>query len=567
MVSHPRRPQPLARKTPPPLEYTSPAVPLTARTRTRPVGLTVSCTTDLLTCHQAGHTMLRKGSIAEEKEDGDDAGGFGEAGDIANVGVAVALREACAAHPDLVQSHGPLSAPILRAMLGLDPHKNSEGHDDAQDFNVTAKAVALARGFQRADSSVAGDATTPGRGHLRRQSSAAGRKGAPPSPSRRSTSSSSSSELSSSEEEGERLARKGSSASNTIRASRARVSSWIGRGSRHSRTSEASQSYQQHQQHQQMMFQQQQQQLMYQQQQQMQLHYQLQQQQRASQQDLMSSIEGGGTDAGGSMPLTAGPLLPQMPHGYMGAPYAGVGAVGAYGLAAPLPMASFDHPSAAGGGGGGFGGYTSSSHSRSKSSRRGRSRSSRHRRSGHSGDVVVPPAVEDIERPVLRSFASDAGSQHGGGGLHSAAGTPRASAGAGPAGLSIPFGSGRSIPFSSSHRAARSGPKERGTPGRATAAARHQHRRSLSQGGGPDSGAESDILGRAATEAAEATVATASASASASSQQGLDVAVPGASDATVEGSQASAGEEGSATPAVGKSAAGSAFAGKDGKAE
>lgn len=410
--------------------------------------------------HTRPHDFHRQANstIMEEKDDGLDPAATNG---IANVGVAVALREACAAHPELVQTHGPLSAPILRAMLGLDPSKTAR-QDDAQALSVAAKAVALARGFSRSES------TTAGGGGME------GNPRAPPSPSRMSHSSSSSSELSTSEEEGERLGRKGSNASAATATNRVRLSSWLGQGSKHGRmmTSESAHSY--HQQH--MMFQQQQQQLMFQQQQQMQLHYHLQQQQ---QQQQRSGQEGGAAPADGSIgfnphggPAPAAALMGGSSHhggplfagGYVGAPYSGVGAVGAYGLAVP-PAAAFE-PS------GGSSSRTlptsASSHSKrsssagkSKSGRRGRSRSSRHRRSSSSGgDIIVPPAVEEFERPVLRSFASGGGSQHD---IQSAAGTPASSAGAG---FSVTHGSGRSLPFSSSHRAARAGPRERGTPGR-----------------------------------------------------------------------------------------------------
>ncbi|CAB1110578.1 unnamed protein product [Ectocarpus sp. CCAP 1310/34] len=82
---------------------------------------------------------------------GGGGGGGGGPDGIANVGVAVALREACAAHPDLVRSHGPLSAPILRAMVGLDPHKMTRRDDGAQALDMAARAVAVARGAPRSN--------------------------------------------------------------------------------------------------------------------------------------------------------------------------------------------------------------------------------------------------------------------------------------------------------------------------------------------------------------------------------------------------------------------------------
>eukprot|EP00903_Cladosiphon_okamuranus_P015597 g14402.t1 len=463
---------------------------------------------DIATGHHSDHKHANT-AIMEEKDDGLDPAA---ANGIANVGVAVALREACSAHPDLVRSHGPLSAPILRAMLGLDPNKTAS-QDDAQDLNVAAKAVALARGFSRSESMAA---------DLR----------APPSPSRMSRmshSSSSSSELSTSEEEGERLGRKVSNASAATSVNvRGRLSSWMGQGSKHGRlmTSESAHSYHQHHQH--MMFQQQQQQLMFQQQQQMQLHLQLQQQQqqqqlqqqqRAQQGDGASSVDGSiafhpqGGPLGGSShhgaPLFAG--------GYIGAPYAGVVAGGAYGLAVP-PVTAFE-PSA------GSSSRTlptsasshskpSSSGSKSKSGRRGRSRSSRHRRpSSSGGDIIVPPSVEEFERPVLRSFASGGGSQHD---VQSAAGTPVSTTGAG---FSVPFGSGRSLPFSSSHRASRIGVRERGTPGRSL-------RRTQSHGNG-----SSGDFAQAAKEAA-VTVTT----------PGVAESAPRGSDSTAAGSTVSGGD-------------------------
>lgn len=374
----------------------------------------------------------------EEEKDADldpTATTAGRADGVANVGVAIALHEACTAHPELVQSHGPLSAPILRAMLGLDPYK-AVRQDDAQALGVAAHAVALSRGLQRSDPPVAGggDGGAPGRAILRRRPPAPAAAGAgerePPSPSRRSNSSSSS-EASTSEEEGEVLGRKGSlgniantapgrlaswmggsrhSRTSETSHNRGRQPSWMG-GSRHSRTSETSQPYQHQQQQQHMMFQQQQQQMMiYQQQQQMQLHYQHQQQQRASQQDLRSSTGGGmsfHTRAGAvaAVPLSAsvggqnpvGQHVSDTAQGHSGAPYPGVGAYGLGGLGTITPPAF--EPSA---------GYSnilpvSSSHSTrsaggtSKSSgRRGlSSRTSSHRRmpSGSAGGALLlcPP--------------------------------------------------------------------------------------------------------------------------------------------------------------------------------
>lgn len=54
----------------------------------------------------------------------------------------MALREACTAHPEVVTTHGPLSAPILRAMLGLDPHQTSQA-DTSEAFAIAAQAMTV----------------------------------------------------------------------------------------------------------------------------------------------------------------------------------------------------------------------------------------------------------------------------------------------------------------------------------------------------------------------------------------------------------------------------------------
>lgn len=542
--------------------------------------------------------MIKKGPHEEEKA-GDAAAiaadAIPSAEGIANVGVAVALREACAAHPDLVQSHGPLSAPILRAMLGIDPYKSIR-QDDVQALSVAAGAFSLARGVQGADApaavveaEVAGAvrAATPGRGHLRRQASRGSWYGdRPPSPSRMSNSSSSSSELSSSEEEGRRNGRKGSNATSTHRG---RLSSWVGHASRHSRTSGASQSHHrlQLQQQQQILFQQQQQQqqMLYHHQQ-MNLHYQLQQQQRRGggsvHDDTMSHMEGGtgfdtshGGGPGSILSLDTGmaaahapPLLPGMTHPYMGGPFPGVGTYSLGGgtnppAFEPTSTSSRHLPAVAGiqprrsASVSGAKTSKSSRHHRGRSG--GGSRSRRRSRStsagGGGGDAsIVPPALEDMERPVLRSFAS--GGDHSQHGARSTATTPRSVHGLGPSGFSIPTrsghsiptGSGRSIiPFSSSHRATRVGP--RGTPGR-----RAINTQSV------DSAAESEVVGQAATEAAEATVA---------SRRDRDRELDGhvASDATQAASSSASGiGDGSFTPS-GSAAAASAIGRRDGNAE
>ncbi|CAM9604930.1 unnamed protein product, partial [Ascophyllum nodosum] len=140
--------------------------------------------------------MKHKGPIQEEK-DKDFDHGEEQGHEIANVGVAMALREACAAHPELVQSHGPLSAPILRAMLGLDPYK-TDRQDNTEALAVAAKAVALARGLDRS-----GADRTPNAAAMSEAGGGGARFGRQTSavPSAAGDSASSVSDLSSSEEE------------------------------------------------------------------------------------------------------------------------------------------------------------------------------------------------------------------------------------------------------------------------------------------------------------------------------------------------------------------------------
>lgn len=54
----------------------------------------------------------------------------------------MALREACTAHPEVVTTHGPLSAPILRAMLGLDPYQTGD-RDNQEAFAIAAQAMTI----------------------------------------------------------------------------------------------------------------------------------------------------------------------------------------------------------------------------------------------------------------------------------------------------------------------------------------------------------------------------------------------------------------------------------------
>lgn len=405
--------------------------------------------------------LMKQGTIQEEKDDDFDCDEIDPDREIANVGVAMALREACAAHPELVQSHGPLSAPILRAMLGLDPYKTAR-QDNTQALTVAAKAVALARGLNRSDvmdrdpsmaTEVAGG---PGGNRVRRLSSTA----APPS-SVAADSSSSMSELSSSEEEGD--GRRDRSNSGV----RSRLHSFLGGGAagRQQQREQQQQAYQQQQEMQfRMQLQQQQQQLQ---------QFQFQQYQQRQQQE--AALMGTGIAAAPPFNLSAPAMgsswlfsssagsanLEPGQEGLM--PPTGMTFGGGNGTGMPLTgVASWHYPQDGSrmqrgrdlssgnqswaGGVGAPARRTKPSSVKSSSSHKPRGRSRTTRRAGSSAKSesgVMAAAVEDIERPVLPSIASSNGSQHGPG--------------------RVPYSSSHSVPFSSGHRTRA---LSRGTPAR-----------------------------------------------------------------------------------------------------
>ena len=389
--------------------------------------------------------------MSSEEEDNSTADG------IANVGVAMALREACTSHPELVQSHGPLSAPILRAMLGLDPYKMAK-QDDAKALAVAARAVALARGLNRSDATMnAGTSEVDGGGsRMRRQSSAPVAPSPPPS-------SSSSSDLSDDEsDDGRRRKTSGVSANG---GGRGRLSSFLGGGGRYKE-----QQFLQQQQQQQA--QQAQQLLLYQQQMQFQIMQQQQlkelqlQQYHLGQQATMPVLDTGTayverppsnqsldqSQLGMLRSEHRGDFTPAgsvtgISQSWVGAPPSG----NFGGIARPIlldPAASMPALSAT----------SRTSVRSSKSARKGRSKSRSRRPSAAapsdpSGGVMAA-AVEDLERPVLPSMASSSGSQHG----PSRGGAGRSSSPSGGGGGRVPFSSGRSVPYTSGHR--------KGTPAR-----------------------------------------------------------------------------------------------------
>lgn len=332
---------------------------------------------------------------------------------------------------------------------------------------------------------------------MRRQSSAAMVDRSPV------VSSPSSSELSSSEEEdAARRSRKGSNASFAGR--QGRLSSFLGGASRH-----REQLHQQQQQE--ILYQQQMQYQIMQQQEQMKQFQQFQRVQAAA---AAANMESGTGNASKGMAfvdrpvpssLTSDigplPLFSDMNHGSTGAlsfgaphPVSGQSFGGIPPYHFP-PSASSRHA-----------GSVRSSSARSKAHSKGRSRSRSRRRGGSNSqsDATMPPAMEDIERPMLPSLVSDTGSTSAGilgGGSHAAAaaravpyssghgqGRHMGDRGGGHVvggGGGVPFSSAHSnsggVPYSSGHRqpasiAAVAG--RRGTP------ARLAYRRSHSSGFG-----------------------------------------------------------------------------------
>lgn len=408
--------------------------------------------------------LMKQGTIQEEKDDDFDRDDIDPDREIANVGVAMALREACAAHPELVQSHGPLSAPILRAMLGLDPYKTAR-QDNTQALTVAAKAVALARGLNRSEamdrdpSAATEGAGAAGGNRVRRLSSAV----APPPSSIAADSSSSMSELSSSEEEGD--GRRDRSNSGV----RSRLPSFLGGGGP-GRQQQREQQQQAYQQQQEMQFR-----MQLQQQQQRLQQFQFQQYQQRQQQE--AALMGTGMAAAPPFNLSApamgsswlfqsnmsGASLEPGQEGLM--PPTGMTFGGGNGTGMPLTgVASWHYPQDGSrmqrgrdmssgnqswaGGVGAPARRKNPSSVKSSSSHKPRGRSRTTRRAGSSvksESGVMAAAVEDIERPVLPSIASSTGSQHG------------------PA--RVPYSSSHSVPFSSGHRARA---LSRGTPARGT---------------------------------------------------------------------------------------------------
>ena len=374
--------------------------------------------------------MKHKGPIQEEK-DKDFDHGEEQGHEIANVGVAMALREACAAHPELVQSHGPLSAPILRAMLGLDPYK-TDRQDNTEALAVAAKAVALARGLDRS-----GADRTPNAAAMSEAGGGGARFGRQTSavPSAAGDSASSVSDLSSSEEEdaADHLRR-----DRTTSGVRGRLNSWLGGGgggpggggistvSRHQLREKQQLAYQQQQElHFRMQLQHQREQLK-------QFQFQQYQQRHQHEAALLENT------------ALAAPALGLHPAPLLGAnnsllfqsstssldpsregllPPTGMAFGGGGEAVLPTGAASWHHPPSFGPGGFSFaaGGRmakkpSSVTGARSNTRPRGRSRTSRRPgSSARSESGVMAAAIEDIERPVLPSIVSSNGngSQHG----------------------------------------------------------------------------------------------------------------------------------------------------------
>lgn len=425
-----------------------------------------------------------QGTIAEAKDEDNDSehDTAGNTDGIANVGVAMALQQAFTAHPDLVQSHGPLSVPILRAILGLDPHKTTP-QDNAKAFAIAARAVTLARSHSRFEVDVSRSSNPVVRRAVHRSRSSSVEVTPPPV-----LSSPSSSDLS----DGDTYDGAGRSVLGNSQhegGKRGRISSFLS-GSRHSWMKNPQQSHHRqhpHEQQQQLSYQQQEQQMLYQQQVQVQMMQQQQQQLQHQQYQLGHNFV--------STDLASVPDYPERP------PYAHDTDQdtlrmlrsehrGEFMSSHSLPMGAlsdatrhtpFDSftPATAGSvsslkRGSSVRSSNSALHSYSRHSRRVPHGSNT---SDHTGGIV-PPAVEDLERPVLPSVVSATGPQYSAGSgasravMRSASSSAVGKSGLLPAGR-VPYSSGRSVPQSSSHHSV-----WRGTPARALwgpATSTHDH--------------------------------------------------------------------------------------------
>lgn len=431
-----------------------------------------------------------QGTIAEAKDEDNDSehGTAGSTDGIANVGVAMALQQAFTAHPDLVQSHGPLSVPMLRAMLGLDPHKTSP-HDNAKAFAIAARAVTLARSHSRTEEDVSRSSNPVVRRAIHRSRSSSVEVPPPPV-----LSSPSSSDLS----DGDTYDGAGRSVLGNSQhegGKRGRISSFLS-GSRHSWKKTPQQSlHRQHsreKQQQQLSYQQQEQQLLYQQQVQVQMmqqqhHHHHQQQLQYQQYQLGRNVAS--TDLGSVTDYQERPpyvhdtdqdtlrMLRSEHRGeFMSSQSLPMG-----GLSDATRHTPFDPftPATAGSvssirRGGSVRSSNSTLHSHSRHSRRGVHGSNT---SDNTGGTV-PPAVEDLERPVLPSVVRTTGPQYSAGngesrGVGSSASSSAVGKSGPPPASRVPYTSGRSVPQRSSHNSA-----WKGTPARAlkvAATSTHDH--------------------------------------------------------------------------------------------
>ena len=388
---------------------------------------------------------------------------------IANVGVAMALHEAISAHQDLVQASGPLCLPILRAMLGLDPHKTTP-EDDAKAFAIAARAVTLAGSLSRTEEAPGRNANSTTRRAIHRSRSSSVDVSHPPVPS-----SPSSSDLS----DGDTYDGSGRGALGNSQhdgGKRGRISSFLS-GSRHYRKTKHPQHHQQHRQqreqrHDQQLSYHQQQLLLYQQQMQVQMQQQqLQYQQYQLIHSYPSTNFGSGTDYHEPPPdthnadqgtlrtlraehkgeITTSSAIPRegdskvVQHPLFDP--LGPGAVGSVSsLRRDASVRSFN----------------STLHSYSRHSRRGPHGPNT---SDTTGGTIAA-AIEDLERPVLPSAGNTAGPQFGAinvtgrGARGDARGTGGGRSEMMGAGR-VPYSSGRSIAHTSGHRSA-----WKGTPAR-----------------------------------------------------------------------------------------------------
>ena len=403
----------------------------------------------------------------EEKNEDED-GEHNDAGDadgIANVGVAMALRQACATHPDLVQSHGPLSVPILRAMLGLDPHMVTR-QDDDKAFAIAARAVTLARSLNQTDEAPSPTANDAVRRAVQRRRSSSGEV---PNPS--VLSSPSSSDLS----EGDTYDGAGRSVLENNQhegGKRGSLSSFLsGSGRPRKQTHRHYHHQQQQRQQQQLLFLQHQQHLLYQQQMQVQMmqQHQLQYQHCQLGQNNASTSLGNGT-ASRERPFPNHDIdqtMLEMFRGDQSFEIMPTRSMPVAGFCEAIRHAPFDAFTSAAAG-------SASSSRRGASARRSNSTVtsySRHQRrsphipntSNHTGGTVAA-AFEDLERAVIPSTGSSGGSHVG---AYSGAGSGGRRGGSGigdektgiVVGARVPYSSGRSVPHRSGHLWPR-----RGTP-------------------------------------------------------------------------------------------------------